>query len=116
VNLPRRKLLSSLLTVVLGGVAFTAGAQPAWPARPVTLVVPYSAGGSLDATTRLVASRLAERIGQQVLVENVTGAGGSLGFAKVMQAAPDGHTFLMAGDSPLNPNAPAGGPTTMSTC
>ena len=39
-NLPRRKLLSSLLTVVLGGVAFTAGAQPAWPARPVTLVVP----------------------------------------------------------------------------
>lgn len=72
--------------------------------------MPYSAGGSLDATTRLVAQKLSERIGQQVLVENVTGAGGALGFAKVMQAAPDGLVFLMAGDSPLNPNAPAGGP------
>ena len=109
-NLPRRAVVSSLTTLALAGAAFAAGAQAAWPTRPITLVVPYSAGGSLDATTRLVASRLAERIGQQVLVENVTGAGGSLGFAKVMQAASDGHTFLMAGDSPLNPNAPPGGP------
>lgn len=96
--------------MALGTATLAAAAQPAWPTRPVTLVVPYSAGGSLDATTRLVAQKLSERIGQQVLVENVTGAGGSLGFAKVMQAAPDGYTFLMAGDAPLNPNAPPGGP------
>ncbi len=96
--------------MALGTATLSAAAQPAWPTRPVTLVVPYSAGGSLDATTRLVAQKLSERIGQQVLVENVTGAGGALGFAKVMQAAPDGLVFLMAGDAPLNPNAPAGGP------
>ena len=110
-KLPRRRtLLSSLGALALAGPAFELAAQPAWPSRPITLVVPYSAGGSLDATTRLLASKLAERIGQQVLVENVTGAGGALGFAKVMQAASDGSTFLMAGDAPLNPNAPAGGP------
>jgi len=85
-------------------------AQGEWPTKPITLIVPYSAGGSLDGTTRLVAQKLSERLGQQVLVENVTGAGGGLGFAKAIQAAPDGYTFLMAGDSPLNQNAPAGGP------
>lgn len=110
-TLTRRNLIASLTAIVLGGSALAAVAQPAWPTRPVTLVVPYSAGGSLDATTRLVAQKLSERLNQQVLVENVTGAGGSLGFAKVMQAAPDGTTFLMAGDAPLNANAPPGGPT-----
>lgn len=110
-TLTRRNMIASLTAIVLGGSALAAAAQPAWPTRPVTLVVPYSAGGSLDATTRLVAQKLSERLNQQVLVENVTGAGGSLGFAKVMQAAPDGTTFLMAGDAPLNPNAPPGGPT-----
>ena len=109
-TLTRRNMIASLTAIALGGSALAAAAQPAWPTRPVTLVVPYSAGGSLDATTRLVAQKLSERLNQQVLVENVTGAGGSLGFAKVMQAAPDGTTFLMAGDAPLNPNAPPGGP------
>ena len=112
-RLPRRMLIgasgaAALLCTTLGAAA--QNAQPAWPTRPITLVVPYSAGGSLDATTRLVAQKLAERLNQQVLVENVTGAGGALGFAKVMQGASDGHTFLMAGDAPLNPNPPSGGP------
>jgi tripartite-type tricarboxylate transporter receptor subunit TctC len=57
-----------------------------------------------------VAQRLSERLLQQVLVENVTGAGGSIGFQRAIQAAPDGYTFFMAGDSPLNPNASPGGP------
>ena len=109
-NLHRRTLLSLPTALALGSVALAAGAQGDWPTRPITLIVPYSAGGSLDATTRLVAQKLSERLGTQVLVENVTGAGGGLGFARVIQAAPDGYTFLMAGDSPLNPNAPAGGP------
>ncbi|HSW04809.1 Bug family tripartite tricarboxylate transporter substrate binding protein [Aquabacterium sp.] len=104
-----------LITLYLLGIGLMlAGpalrAQPAWPARSISFIVPYSAGGSLDATARLVAQRLAERLGQQVVIENVTGAGGGLGFAKAMQAPADGYTFLIAGDSPLNPNAPAGGP------
>ena len=106
----RRHTIRLLIAALVGSAAFAAAAQPAWPTRPVTLIVPYSAGGSLDATTRLVAQKLSERIGQQVLVENVTGAGGALGFAKVIRSAPDGYTFLMAGDAPLNPNAPPGGP------
>lgn len=105
----RRALVSSMIAVVLGSAAFAASAQADWPAKPIKLIVPYSAGGSLDSTTRLVAQKLSERLGQQVLVENVTGAGGGIGFAKVIQSAPDGYTFLMAGDSPLDPSAPAGG-------
>src|SRR6185436_10964523 len=85
-------------------------AQGEWPTRPITLIVPYSAGGSLDATTRLVAQKLAERLNVQVLVENVTGAGGGLGFAKALQSPADGSVFLVAGDAPLDPNAPKGGP------
>lgn len=76
--------------------------QATWPTKPITLVVPFSAGGSLDATGRLIAQHLATSLGQQVIVENVTGAGGLVGLTKVMQAAPDGHTFLLGGDAPLN--------------
>lgn len=108
-NLHRRTLISSLMAVALGSAALAAGGQTDWPTRPIKLIVPYSAGGSLDTTTRLVAQKLAERLGQQVLVENVTGAGGGIGFAKVIQSAPDGYTFLMAGDAPLDTSAPAGG-------
>jgi tripartite-type tricarboxylate transporter receptor subunit TctC len=106
----RRRFNAALVAALGAGIAAlpfqrVARAQGAWPSRPVTTVVPYAAGGSLDATTRLLAQHLAGRLGQQVLVENVTGAGGLLGMTKVMQAAPDGHTFLVAGDAPLN-NAP----------
>jgi tripartite-type tricarboxylate transporter receptor subunit TctC len=115
VTLVRRRLFSCcLLPALVSSVAALAAgnaiAQADWPARPITLIVPYSAGGSLDATTRLIAQKLAERLNQQVLVENVTGAGGGLGFAKVIQSSPDGSIFLVAGDSPLNPVAPPGGP------
>jgi tripartite-type tricarboxylate transporter receptor subunit TctC len=105
----RRDILRLLPAIGLLG-AVNAHAQAEWPTRPITLIVPYSAGGSLDATTRLIAQKLAERLNQQVLVENVTGAGGGLGFAKALQAPPDGSTFLVAGDSPLNPAAPKDGP------
>lgn len=104
-------VLGTVLGAALGAtlVAGHALAQPAagpaaWPkARHVSLVVPYSAGGSLDATARLVAQKLGERWGQSVTVENVTGAGGAIGMQKVIQAAPDGYTFLIAGDAPFNP-------------
>lgn len=101
----RRTLLkasAALLPAVAGAQ------QQAWPAKPLTIIVPYSAGGSLDLTTRLVAQRLSERLQQNVLVENATGAGGSVGIQKAMKSAPDGYTLLMAGDAPLNP-APAAG-------
>jgi tripartite-type tricarboxylate transporter receptor subunit TctC len=106
----RRRAAIGLLSAVGLQAAGRAFAQGEWPTRPITLIVPYSAGGSLDATTRLLAQKLAERLNVQVLVENVTGAGGGLGFAKALQSPADGSVFLVAGDAPLDPNAPKGGP------
>lgn len=75
-----------------------AQAQPAlpWlPNRPVTLVVPFAAGGTTDAMARLIAGPLSQRFGQPVVVENATGASGNIGAARVARAAADGHTALL---------------------
>lgn len=104
--LMRRRDGWALVLGLLWGAGFGAAvhAQSAWPkVRHVQLVVPYSAGGSLDATARLLAQKLSDRWGHSVTVENVTGAGGAIGMQKVIQAAPDGHTFLIAGDAPFQP-------------
>jgi tripartite-type tricarboxylate transporter receptor subunit TctC len=64
-----------------------------YPSRPVTLVVPYPAGGSADAFTRIIAERMHATLGKPIVVENVTGAAGSIGTGRVARAAPDGYTF-----------------------
>lgn len=81
--------------VVLGAMATTAIAQPAYPDKPITLVVPYSAGGPTDTVARVVGQAMSERLGQQILVQNVGGAGGTLGSGQVAAAAPDGYTLLI---------------------
>ncbi|HVG52723.1 MAG TPA: tripartite tricarboxylate transporter substrate binding protein [Xanthobacteraceae bacterium] len=75
-----------------------------WPSRPVTMIVPYTAGGPVDTVGRILAQRLGEVLGQQVIVENVGGAGGMTGSSRVAKAAPDGYTFLMAGTSVMAMN------------
>jgi len=72
-----------------------------WPSRTITLVVPFAAGGNVDAVTRLLASELARRLGQNVVVENAPGAGGTIATERVARAAPDGHTLLVAVESTL---------------
>jgi tripartite-type tricarboxylate transporter receptor subunit TctC len=72
----------------------TAVAQEAYPAKPIKLVVPLAAGGGIDFTARATAQKLADVIGQQVVVENQGGAGGTLGVNAVVRAAPDGYTLL----------------------
>jgi tripartite-type tricarboxylate transporter receptor subunit TctC len=67
-----------------------------WPARPVILVVPFAAGSGSDILARIMGPRLAENLGASVIVENVGGAGGMIGAARVMKAAPDGYQFLLA--------------------
>jgi tripartite-type tricarboxylate transporter receptor subunit TctC len=64
-----------------------------FPARPITIVVPFSAGGPSDAIARILGERMKQTLGQAVLVENATGAGGSIGVARVVHAAPDGYTI-----------------------
>lgn len=72
-----------------------ASAQTDFPNQPITLVVPFAAGGSTDLVARIVAARMSQELGQQVLVDNRAGAGGTLGATAVAQAQPDGYTILM---------------------
>lgn len=72
----------------------SARANDLWPNRPVRLVVPYSPGGALDALARIMAAKMSEIVGQQIVVENKPGAAGNIGSASVAQAAPDGYTLL----------------------
>src|SRR4029453_856110 len=69
-------------------------AQP-YPARPITIVVPFAAGGVFDTMARIIGARMGELLGQSVIVENVTGAGGILGVERVIYAKPDGYTVLL---------------------
>jgi tripartite-type tricarboxylate transporter receptor subunit TctC len=80
--------------------AFAAG----WPARPITMVVPFPAGGSADAVARLIAQELGEKLGQQVIVDNRAGAGGNLGTDFVAKAPADGYTIGMSTSGPLANN------------
>jgi tripartite-type tricarboxylate transporter receptor subunit TctC len=84
-------IVNSLLTIA---VVCTANAQ-SYPARSITMVVPYPAGGPSDTLARVVAERMKTALGQTVIVENVTGAGGSIGTGRVARAAPDGYTLAL---------------------
>ena len=72
-----------------------------WPTRPVTMIVPYAAGGPVDTVGRIMAQGLSEALGQQVIVENVTGGGGMTGANRVAKASPDGYTFLLGGSATM---------------
>lgn len=98
----RRLLTRALLPIALAAPAAAMAAEAAWPAaRPITLVVPYSAGGSTDVIARLLAQKLGERLHQSVVVDNTTGAGGVIGVRRAVQAAPDGYTLVMGADSSI---------------
>jgi len=101
----RRQLLAGLAALAATGTAGPVLAQAAkYPAKPVTLVVPYSAGGGTDIVGRLMAQRLTELWGQSMVVENRTGANGVIGSSTVARAAPDGHTLmLVVGSHAINP-------------
>jgi len=75
-----------------------------WPARPITMIVPFPAGGSADAVARLVALRLGEKLGQQVVVDNRAGAGGNVGTDAVVRAPGDGYTIALSTSGPLANN------------
>ncbi len=87
--------IMTCVLVVIAGLA-PAAAQN-WPTRPLTMVVPFAAGAASDIVGRILAARLAEILGQQVIVENVSGAGGMTGVARVAKAAPDGYQFVLGG-------------------
>src|SRR5688572_5616486 len=76
-------------------ISITPATAQDWPTRPVTMIVPFAAGGQVDVLGRVLAPRLTELLKQQVVVENVGGGGGTIGSARVARAAPDGYTFVL---------------------
>jgi tripartite-type tricarboxylate transporter receptor subunit TctC len=93
-KLPRRRFLQLAGAAALPTVSRHAGAQ-VYPSRPITLIVPFAAGGTFDVMGRIIAVRMSEILGQQMVIENTTGAGGIVGVNRVVNAAPDGYTILL---------------------
>jgi tripartite-type tricarboxylate transporter receptor subunit TctC len=86
----------AILALFLGLAAIAAHAQKPYPERPIRLIVPYAAGSAADTLSRLVASKLAEHLGQPLVVDNKAGAGGTIGTAEIARAVPDGYTLGVA--------------------
>jgi len=94
-KLPRRTFLHLAVgAAALPVVSRTATAQ-AYPARPITLIVPFPPGGSTDVGARIIADHMSRTLGQQIVVQNVSGAGGTTGSTRAMRSDPDGYTLLM---------------------
>ena len=86
--------VAGAILLAIAGSSGPAAAQ-AWPTRPVTMVVPFPRGGGTDVLGRIVGRRLSEILGQQVVIENVGGAGGMIGSNHVARATPDGYEFVL---------------------
>jgi tripartite-type tricarboxylate transporter receptor subunit TctC len=107
----RRQFLRAAATAAFSMPIISRAMAQTYPSRPVRVIVPVGAGGANDTSTRLIAQKLSESFKQQFYVENIAGAGGNLGMAQGMKAAPDGHTMLSVAPSfvinpTLNPKTP----------
>jgi tripartite-type tricarboxylate transporter receptor subunit TctC len=88
--------MKTFLLVLAAAVGLAAGvAQAAYPERPITMIVPFAAGGPTDVVARIVSEHMSRTLGQQIVIENVTGAGGTTGITRAAQARPDGYTLMM---------------------
>src|SRR5262249_29406909 len=90
-----RRMRQLLAAVIVATLTAVGAAAQTYPAKPVTLVVPFPAGGPLDTRARVVAERMRVALGQPIIIENVGGAAGSIGVGRVARAAPDGYTLII---------------------
>ena len=113
--------MKRILAACALALGFAASAQTAWPEKPVTIVVPFPAGGSTDMVARAIAQEMQTKLGQTFLVENRPGATGTIGAGAVKRAAPDGYTLLVSSLGAfvvaphLFPNVPYDAPRTSTT-
>ncbi len=96
----RRGLLAAVCALAIGGLP-AAHAQADYPTKPIRLIVPFATGGVTDTSARIVAEKLSQQLGQQVVVDNRPGAGGNIGTQMVAQAEHDGYTLLLGYDGTL---------------
>ena len=94
------KIFHGLVVAMTGALACADACAQAYPSKPVRIIVPYAPGGGVDIVARALGQELTKRLGQQIVVENKTGAGGNIGSDAVAKATPDGYTLLIA--SPAN--------------
>src|SRR5262249_35026256 len=85
-------IVAVALAIITGGAAATA---QTYPSRPVTVIVPFAAGGVTDIVARIVSERMKTALGQPVIAENVTGAGGTIGVTRLFRSAPDGYAIAI---------------------
>lgn len=95
------KLVALCLSAAALSMAMQAAHAQTWPAKPIRLIVPYTAGGPADAIARLVARKAGESLQQTIVIDNKGGAGGSIGVDAALKAAPDGYTFALTAQGPL---------------
>jgi tripartite-type tricarboxylate transporter receptor subunit TctC len=100
-NVLRHSLAAAAMIVCTTGVAL---AQTAYPVKPLRLIAPFPPGGTTDVLSRLVAQKLSDTLGRQVVVENRPGAGGNIGHEAAAKAAPDGYTIVMSSNAALVTN------------
>ncbi len=109
-NMPKRmrttrRSLPALALLLLASTSTAFAQGSAWPSRPITMVVTYPPGGGADVMARLIAPKMGEALGQNVIIENRPGAGGQIGAAAVAKAAPDGYTLMLDASSfAVNPS------------
>ena len=89
------RLIAAVCLFLAGSAVVSADAQDRYPTRPITIIVPFAAGGPTDILARLIGQSIGPMLGQQVVVEDITGAGGTIGATRVARADPDGYTLVM---------------------
>jgi tripartite-type tricarboxylate transporter receptor subunit TctC len=97
----RARCRTLVLALVSALALPTAALAQSWPTRPITMIVPFPAGGNADVLARALAPELSEKLGQQVIIDNRTGASGNIGGAAAAKATPDGYTFMFATTGPV---------------